>query len=85
MEKFVRELTDLLRKNFPDCDLEIESVGAGRFGGFIIWNGFEDMEQIDRQREVSKVIKSNLDRAKQSRISALLTMTPEEMASARKG
>jgi acid stress-induced BolA-like protein IbaG/YrbA len=85
MEDFMQRLTDLLRQQFANCELEIEPVGSGRIGGFLIWDGFTGREQIDRQREVWRVIRSSLDAHEQRRVSAILTLTPEEMASARQG
>jgi len=73
----------MLRQEFPKCEFELERKGGDRVGGFLIWNGFEGLEQIDRQRKVSAVLKQKLSVAERQHVSALLTMTPDEMEFAR--
>ncbi|MGA2439658.1 MAG: hypothetical protein ABSH08_01750 [Tepidisphaeraceae bacterium] len=85
MAIFIQKLTNLLVREFPRCEVELENVGGNRVGGFLIWKGFSRLDQIDRQRKLSSVLKKKLPQAEQLRISAILTMTPEEMASAREG
>jgi hypothetical protein len=85
MEDLLQKLNALLRSHFQDCELEVEYVGEGRVSGFLIWEGFAEYDHIDRQRKVWGVIRQNLSPEEQSRIVAVLTMTPEEMTSARAG
>jgi len=51
----------------------------------LIWSGFEGREQIERQHEVWKVLRTQLEQVDQLKVAAILTLTPEEMAAARKG
>ncbi|HTK78213.1 MAG TPA: hypothetical protein VL371_23300 [Gemmataceae bacterium] len=85
MEEFIRQVTDLLRQHFPDSDLEFERAGPQRIGGLLAWSGFTGVEQIARQRQVWQVLRAGLSPEDQLRISAVLTLTPEEMAAARAG
>jgi acid stress-induced BolA-like protein IbaG/YrbA len=85
MEQFIQKLTRLLGQHFADADVELESLGSGRFSGFLIWDGFEGQEQIKRQRQVWKVLRSELTATEQLKVAAILTLTRQEMAAAREG
>lgn len=85
MEDVLQKLSDLLRSKFPNCELELEFVRDGKISGFMTWQGFEEMDHLDRQRNVWAVIRQNLSREDQGRIIAVLTLTPEEMTAARAG
>ena len=85
MEDILQKLSALLRSHFPNCELEIEYVADGNVSGFMIWEGFELLDHIDRQRKVWEVIRKNLSRDEWGKVRAVLTMTPEEMAHARAG
>jgi hypothetical protein len=49
----------------------------------MVWAGFEGQEQSDRQRRLWQAIRADLPADEQLQVSATLTLTPEEMASAR--
>lgn len=83
MEQFIQKITSMLKVHFAGCDVEIERVGARRVGGVLIWDGFEAREQIDRQREVWRMLRTHLSPKQQERVSAILTLTEEEAAAAR--
>lgn len=83
MGTFAKKLTRLLHQRFPNCELELEEVGGGRIGGLIIWDGFNALDHIDRQKKLSEAIKSSLTPTEQLKISAILAMTPAELANAR--
>jgi len=83
MEDFIQKLNTLLIANFPGAELELELAGPRRVGGLMVWDGFIGQEQIDRQKALWQVIRSSLSPEEQLRVSAVLTMTPEEMAAAR--
>ena len=80
MEPFIQNLTSLLGEKFPGAKVELEKASGTKFGGFLIWDGFEGKEQIDRQTELWDVLRDELPRDQQLRISALLTITPDEAA-----
>jgi hypothetical protein len=83
MEKFLQKLTGLLRKQFKGSESELEIMASGRVGGFLIWKGFASLDQIDRHARLWKVLSENLTEKERSKVSPILTMTPEEIAYAR--
>lgn len=83
MEQLIQKLTSIFRRQFPGSETELEPRGENRVSGFLVWNGFEGHEHIERQREVWKIIRAELSREEQHQIAAVLTLTPEEMAAAR--
>ncbi len=81
MEKLIDRLENVLKRVFRGATTELEVVRpGGKIGGFLIWSGFEGVEQIDRQRELARVIHEKLRVDDLSRVTTILTMTPEETA-----
>ena len=79
MEELINRLSSLLLEEFPKAEVVLEQASpAEKVGGFLIWSGFDGMEQIDRQQRLSGVIRSKLPREDQLRITAILTVTPDE-------
>ncbi len=79
MEELIDRLRNLLEAEFPGAEVELEAASpTDKLGGFLIWKGFEGMEQIDRQEKLANVIRSRLPHEDQLRISAILTITPDE-------
>ncbi len=85
MEKFFQKLTVLLHRNFKDSEIELEPLDGGRLSGFLIWDGFDGVEQIKRQRSLWRVLRSSLTTKELLRIAAIFTLTSSEMANARAG
>jgi hypothetical protein len=85
MDDFIQKLTQILQKNFTGSDLELQQASAQRVGGLLIWDGFAGKEQIDRQREVWRVLRAELTPDDQLKVAAMLTLTREEMGAARAG
>lgn len=52
--------------------------GAGRVGGYIVWPGFEDASQRERQSRVWNILRSELQPAELQQVSAVLTLSPNE-------
>jgi hypothetical protein len=70
---------DILQAAFPGAVLDLDRLsGAKRISGHIAWEGFEDVEPIDRQKAVWKVLRKHLG-ARASDVSIILTYTPREM------
>ena len=79
MEELMNRLRNLLEAEFPEAKVELEQASpAEKVGGFLIWSGFDGMEQIERQQRLADVIRSKLSRDDQIRITAILTVTPDE-------
>jgi stress-induced morphogen len=85
MESFIQKLTQLLQQKFPGSELELETATAHRVGGLLTWDGFTGKSQIDRQREVWRVLRTELTPDEQLQVAAMLTLTREEMSAARAG
>jgi acid stress-induced BolA-like protein IbaG/YrbA len=85
MENFIRRLKALFESEFPGSEVELEAAGSHRVGGLLVWDGFIGYEQLERQRRLRDVLKANLSPEEQLQVSAILTMTPEEIAAAREG
>ena len=68
----------IIEESFPGCQLEIDlDSSSQRVTGFLIWSGFEDIDQMDRQNKLWDVLKKRLgDEA--TRILAIFTHTPNE-------
>ncbi len=85
MEEFIQRLTALLAQHFPNSKTEFEIAGPRRVGGLITWEGFVGAEQIERQRQLWRVLREHLPPEEQLQVAAILTFTPEEMTAARAG
>jgi hypothetical protein len=81
MEELIQSLTRLLEREFPGSIPELEQIKPlQKVGGFLIWSGFDGVEQIDRQRQLSGALKRNLLPDQQRQVTTILTLTPEESA-----
>ncbi len=79
MEALMQKINGVLKSAFPDATAELEQAApADKVGGLLIWAGFEGMEHIKRQNRLWAVLKKGLTRQEQLRITAILTLTPEE-------
>ena len=80
MESFLDKLKNLLRSEFPGSreDLEWYPPRNRKVGGALIWDGFQGLEPLDRQRRVWTVLREHLSRDDQLRITAVFTFTPAE-------
>jgi acid stress-induced BolA-like protein IbaG/YrbA len=73
-----QHLAIFLQQNFPGCDPQLERGAPGeRIGGYLIWEGFDGMEQIDRQSKLREVLRQ-LPRDQQLQVTVILTVTPAE-------
>jgi hypothetical protein len=86
MEHFIRRLRRLLEQHFPNAEIELErATPAQRVGGMLTWAGFEEMDQTERQAALWRVLREGLSEEDQGRITAILTVTPAEIAVMREG
>lgn len=85
MEELIERLNQLFGGQFPGSVAELELVHPiNKVGGYLIWDGFEEMEQIDRQRQVSRVVRTMMPDDR-SRVTTILTLTPAEVMVMREG
>ncbi len=86
MEKFLRKLIKTLKQEFPGADTDIEiTVPGQKVGGFVIWDGFEDMDSVDRHELMWERLEQRLTKDECRSVNALFAMTTSEMAMARQG
>ena len=74
----IKRLRQLLERVFPGATVELEVAAPEKVGGFLIWNGFDQVDQVERQRRLWTAIRGELSREDQLRITAILTLTPDE-------
>jgi hypothetical protein len=86
MEDLRDKLQHVAVTRFPGSALELDRVAPDeKLSGFLLWEGFEPMEQLDRQRHLNGVLRNELTQDERGRISMIFTLTPEEAAVMREG
>lgn len=74
---FPAYVKNVLVTNFGN-HLEVSrESGEERVSGYLVWDGFNDLEPIDRQHLVREVLRREL-RAEVQGVSIILTYTPKE-------
>lgn len=80
MDQLVEKADAILRDAFPGQKMEWDPIEPDEnLSGWIIWQGFEDMEPIERQLAVAKALKSGLESGEKQCISAIFAVTPDEL------
>lgn len=79
MVSLKKKLKDVLETQFAGATFQPEKAGANRISGFLVWGPFQGTEQIQRQRDLWKVLEEKLTAEELTRVSTILTLTPEEM------
>jgi len=86
MEEMIEKLKRVLSAHFADSVLELDPIIPDeKISGSLLWQGFEEAEQLDRQRQVSRVLRDELTPDERRRVSIIFTFTPEEAAVMREG
>ncbi|HEX4792861.1 MAG TPA: hypothetical protein VH370_03660 [Humisphaera sp.] len=79
MEQQIDRLKKVLISKFPGATPELERAKPlKKVGGFLIWGGFEGLEQIKRQRALSRALKEGLTPQELAKVTTILTITPGE-------
>ena len=71
-----------LQSAFPGIEVDIETHSDGRVHGHVIWAGFAELDDVDRQTEIRSVLKKKLGPDAQ-RVGILLAYTPDELRAMR--
>lgn len=75
---FAEHITQLLQQQYPGAQVDVGfAYGAERLSGYIVWGGFDGLEQIDRQRLLATYLRASLGPDAQQ-VSTILTYTPHE-------
>ena len=76
--EIIEKVKALLQERFLGAEVDIEPLPySERVSGYLIWNGFEDLEQVDRQDLVISWLRQQLG-AEARRVSVILTYSPNE-------
>ena len=75
------KLKQALKTAFPGAEvrLEVSSPGSKKVAGFLVWNKFVGLPQLERQEKLWDVLDQELTVGERARITAILTATPEEL------
>jgi hypothetical protein len=79
MEKLVKKVDTVLRRKFDGATTELEMIGD-KVHGLLLWEGFDGADQLDRQRRLWKILEGNFGETARTKISAIFTLTPDEIA-----
>ncbi len=72
----------VIAANFPNSLPNLRIIPAsGALGGWVLWEGFEDKDQVQRQQELRSVLRENLTKEEQRELTAIFTLTPFEYES----
>jgi len=86
MERLIEQLKTLFGRKFPGATAELEQARPLRHvGGFLVWDGFEGVEQLGRQRQLRQVIREARSAEDQAQLTTILTVTLAEVAVMREG
>ncbi|MDQ2732718.1 MAG: hypothetical protein M3Y56_13755 [Armatimonadota bacterium] len=78
-DTLVDRVAIILEQCFPGSDVNVgRFYGAERVHGRIIWSGFEDLDDVDRQHAIHKALRKSLG-ADVRGISIILGYTPREI------
>jgi hypothetical protein len=79
-------IDELLTRRFPGSSAELEVYPeTHKVGGYLIWDGFEAIEPLDRQRQLHQVLREEIGKNYRSEVTSIFAMTPAEVAVMREG
>lgn len=79
MEQQIDKIRRVLASKFPGSTPELDQAKPlKKVGGFLIWAGFDGMEQIKRQRALSRALREGLTPKELALVTTILTITPGE-------
>lgn len=79
MEELAEEIRALIENQFQGAQADIEPISAYKVSGTILWNGFDEHRQSERQQMLWDFLRSTLNPEQQMGIATLLTFTPVEV------
>jgi hypothetical protein len=78
MADIVERLIEVAKKNYPGCEVKVKwDKGLEKVVGFILWDGFAEMDHVSRQGGLYDVLDRELGPDAEE-VSLLLTYTPKE-------
>ncbi len=79
MEELAEEIRALIENRFEGAQVDIEPISAYKVSGTVLWDGFDEYRQSDRQQMLWDFLRDNLSPQQQMGIATLLTFTPVEV------
>jgi hypothetical protein len=76
-QALIKRVSRILEERFPGVELNLDVGESGRPSGWIVWQGFEGHDQIDRGRMVRDALAS-LPPEDRLSVGPILTLTPYE-------
>ena len=84
MENLKAKVERVIGEALPGATTELEDIPASeKVSGFVIWQQFAGESHRERQRILWKALRERLDSEEQLGLSAILTVSPAEIASLR--
>ena len=74
-----QQVTQILEQAFQGIHADLEEMPGGRLSGSVVWDGFTEYDQTERQKLVREALKSALG-AQVQHIGVLLTYTQAELS-----
>lgn len=86
MEEMIDSIRNELTRAFPGAETELEYFpDSEKVGGYLIWDGFDGLEQIERQRTLALNLRESMGAQYRTKVTTILTVTPAEVAVMREG
>ena len=77
-----QQIKEILERELPSAHAEIErDSDSEKIGGRVIWEGFAGFTSLRRQDRIFKLIRRQLSKADEQKISFIFTYTPDEYES----
>jgi len=84
MDAKIRRVRRVLAESFPGAKTELEIFpGTEKVGGYLIWKGFADLDQLDRQRMLDRSLRESMGEDYRSKVTTILAVTPVEIMAMR--
>jgi hypothetical protein len=72
-------VAEVIEKNFPDGRSHLAVIPmSGRVGGYVVLEGFDDLDQKERQDKLWSVLRHALKPEEQLGVTMIFTLTPHE-------
>lgn len=71
-----QKVKNILLNLFSESELKLETEPDGRVSGFIISDKFIDVDELERQHMIWKLLRPNITKSERSQIIGFLTFTP---------
>jgi hypothetical protein len=75
----IDRVSEVILSALPGADPHLARLpNGGAVSGFVLWEGFDELDQVDRQQKLWGAIRSGLSEEEQDSVSAIFTLTPME-------